>query len=196
MWRTRRPHPARSGRGRVTASLPGTTNRSRIFCAHWHVVFSVDIIGSMRLRQIAQVGGILFIFVLPLVCLCQLVPQPAAPAGPYLLLLPHAHAPADPGLTDDQLAEIAAATGQSVSISDDGELIIGYDDPALSQNSTVCSLRGHTPAEVAQNPVLTAIIPRLLAGGARVAFGLVPPGLSAGFASPYYPSPTRPPIAA
>jgi len=150
----------------------------------------------MRLRQIAQVGGILFIFVLPLVCLCQLVPQPAAPAGPYLLLLPHAHAPADPGLTDDQLAEIAAATGESVSISDDGQLIIGYDDPALSQNSTACSLRGRTPAEVAQNPVLTAVIPRPPLVDAPAFIVPVPPGRPASFATPVYPPPMRPPIAA
>ncbi len=147
----------------------------------------------MHIRRIVQVGLLGPLLALSLACLCQLAPGQGLPVGPQLLLFSAAHSHADRGMTDDELMALAAATGQAVSVTDEGDVTIGYDEPPSVAGTTACSLRRHDAGEVAQNPVLNALIPHLstaiLPGASRPLYAQHP----ADYHSPALLPPTRPP---
>jgi len=115
--------------------------------------------GPMSVR-VAGVASLVFcLWLLPLVCLCQLVPGQTR-NGPYLLLFPRPHtAGAAATLTDDQLIEMALATGQSVSVADDGEITVGYGDEAPLPATTAAANLGRQSGALEQNPQLAATVP-------------------------------------
>ena len=115
--------------------------------------------GPMSVR-VAGVAGLVFcLWLLPLVCLCQLVPGQTRTA-PYLLLFPRPHgAPAAATLTDDQLIDMALATGQSVSVTDDGDVTLGYGDEAPLPATTAAANLGRQTGALEQNPQLDATVP-------------------------------------
>jgi hypothetical protein len=112
---------------------------------------------SMR---VAGVAGLVFcLWLLPLVCLCQFVPGQTR-NGPYLLLFPRPHtAPAAETLTDDQLIEMALATGQSVSVTDEGDVTVGYGGEAPLPATTAAANLGRQTGALEQNPQLAATVP-------------------------------------
>jgi hypothetical protein len=144
--------------------------------------------------RVAGYAGLVFcLWLLPLVCLCQFVPGHTRSA-PYLLLLPRPHgAPAAATLTDDQLIEMALATGQSVSVTDEGEIAVGYGDEAPLPATTAAANLGRQTGALEQNPQLDATVPPAAPARAPgrpqpVRFGAPAP------ASQYDPAPpTRPP---
>jgi len=146
----------------------------------------------MHIRRIVHIGLLGPLFVLSIACLCQLVPGQAVPVGPQLLLFSGAHHPVDAGMSDDALMALAAATGQAVSVTDEGDVTIGYDAPP-ALDTTLCSLRRHAADEVAQNPVLNALLPD--AGTALLPDDSQPvqPQHPADYRSPALLPPTRPP---
>src|SRR5690348_16477058 len=100
----------------------------------------------MRVRVFVYAGVAFCIFLLPLVCLCQFVPGQAGKA-PYLLLFPRAHTATAPTLTDDQLIDQALATGQAVSVTDEGDVTLGYSGPAPAATPGTNLARPGTPPE-------------------------------------------------
>jgi hypothetical protein len=115
--------------------------------------------GRMSVR-VAGVAGLVFcLWLLPLVCLCQLVPGQTR-NGPYLLLFPRPHsASAAATLTDDQLIDMALATGQSVSVTDEGAVTVGYGDEAPLPATTAAANLGRQTGALEQNPQLDATVP-------------------------------------
>ena len=79
----------------------------------------------MLVRAVLRGGAAFGVLLLPLICLCGLTPGQAGHA-PYLLLFPAPHAIAAAPLSDDALMALALATGQAVSVTDDGALTFGY----------------------------------------------------------------------
>lgn len=147
----------------------------------------------MHIRRIFCAGLLGPLIMLSLACLCQLVPGQGVPVGPQLLLFSTLHNHADAGMSDDELVALATATGQAVSVTDEGEVILGYDESPSVADPTACSLRRHDSNEVAQNPVLNALLPAagaaLLPSEGRPVY-LLPP---AAYLSPALLPPTRPP---
>src|SRR5690349_10106797 len=106
----------------------------------------------MLLRAALRGGAALGVLLLPLICLCSLTPGQADRA-PYLLLFPRPHAAsAAAPLSDDALMALALATGQAVSVTDDGALTFGYggDDAPLPAGAGPGLQRQGMPPE--QNP--------------------------------------------
>lgn len=111
--------------------------------------------------RVAGIAGLVFcLWLLPLVCLCQFVPGQTR-NGPYLLLFPRPHtgAAAAATLTDDQLIEMALATGQSVSVTDEGEVTVGYGDAAPLPATTAAANLDRQTGALEQNPQLFALVP-------------------------------------
>ena len=146
----------------------------------------------MCIRRIVQIGLLGPLVILSLACLCQLVPGQGVPVGPQLLLFSAPHRHIDAGMSDDELMALAAATGQPVSVTDEGEVLIGYDEPPVT-GPPGCSLRRHDADEVAQNPVLTAVVPTPSVAVLPPTSGLVDPHHSPRYRSPALLPPTRPP---
>jgi hypothetical protein len=144
----------------------------------------------MSLRVVVNAVVAFCVLLLPLVCLCGLVPGQGDRA-PYLLLFPRPHGADVETLTDDQLAELAATTGQAVTITDDGQVTFGYaEDGTVAWPGTGLS---KSPLAPDQNPQLDAIVPQrpphLIDGGKRSAAGRAPLALAQ-----YTPEPpTAPP---
>ncbi len=147
----------------------------------------------MHIRRIVQVGLLGPLLALSLACLCQLAPDQGLPVGPQLLLFSAAHSHADAGLSDDELMALAAATGQAVSVTDAGDVTLGYDEPPSVADTAACSLRRHDAGAVEQNPTLNAVTPDLstamLPGASRPLYAQHP----APYHSPALLPPTRPP---
>ena len=113
----------------------------------------------MSVRVAGYAGLVFCLWLLPLVCLCQFVPGQTR-NGPYLLLLARPHAAAAAAtLTDDQLIEMALATGQSVSVTDDGAITVGYGGEAPLPATTAAANLGRQSGALEQNPQLAATVP-------------------------------------
>jgi hypothetical protein len=114
----------------------------------------------MSARMAGYAGLVFCLWLLPLVCLCQCVPGQTR-NGPYLLLFPRPHtvAAATATLTDDQLIEMALATGQSVSVTDEGEVTLGYGNEAPLPATAAAANLGRQTGALEQNPQLNALLP-------------------------------------
>ncbi|HUS17665.1 MAG TPA: hypothetical protein VM536_21930 [Chloroflexia bacterium] len=110
----------------------------------------------MSIRGTFRLGAIAGMLLLPLICLCQFVPGQAE-ATPYLLLFPRPHIMAAALLTDEQIADLAFSTGQAVSVTDEGDLALGYAGDAAQAGSGPGVQRPGAPPE--QNPQVDAVVP-------------------------------------
>jgi hypothetical protein len=112
----------------------------------------------MLVRAVLRGGAALGVLLLPLICLCGFTPGQAGRA-PYLLLFPAPHPAAVEALSDDALADLAFASGQAVSVTDDGALTFGYggDGAPAGADAGPAVQRPSMPAE--QSPTLDALIP-------------------------------------
>ncbi len=142
-----------------------------------------------------HIGLLVPVVVLSLTCLCRLVPSQGATLHPQLLLFSGTHNHADTGVTDDELMALATTTGQAVSVSDDDTIMLAYSDSPAPVATTSCGLQRHDTGEVAQNPILDALVPAPIAALPVAEFQRLYPHSLADYRSPALPPPVRPPNA-